>query len=577
MKKRIFIVLSLFSAVFMLTAAFSVGAVYYRFYRETARGEIRSECAMLAKTLDSQASNPDFLNYFQSGAHPDTRITLIAEDGTVLFDTSGSPETLQNHSDRSEVADAQKNGTGEITRYSETLKSDSFYYCVRLNNNDVLRLSRQIDTISGVFKSTLPVVLLLVVLLIALSLLLSSRLSRFLLRPVNSAAEELNQMLLSPADAPQEDDIESPYEELSPFLQKIRALRGELFLYIKTLREEKDTFDTMTKNLHEGLILLSGDKNVLTINHSAMAMLSLPDNVDYSGQNLLHLTRSLALHRALDEVISTGIGKTLDERDERLGVRRFFLSPASGVAERSAGAMIFIADVTAETKAEEMRRDFAANVSHELKTPLTSIRGFAELIENGMTKSESDTHAFAARIHGEANRLLSLIEDIIRLSEIETGPSPKLERCRLSDIAEECVSSLSETAAARDISLVAECGDIDLPGNRAMLCELVYNLLDNAVKYNRPGGSATVSVKHIGNSAVIAVSDTGIGIPSEQFTRIFERFYRVDKSRSKQTGGTGLGLSIVKHIVEAHGGRTDIKSEIGVGTTITVYLPISVG
>lgn len=571
MKKRIFLLLTLFSAVFMLASTALVGTVYYRFYQNSVKGEIRTECKMLAKTLDAQPDNPAFLNYFKSVAHPDTRITLVDKTGRVLFDTSGDASVSPNHADRQEIMAALEFGTGESVRHSSTLRSDNFYFAARLNNDDVLRLSRPIDRIFAMFEDTVSIVLFLLLVLIALSLFFASLLTSFLMKPVNALAARLDAAISPTGGTAAEVGV---YEELSPFLQKINSLRGQVGRYTQSLREEKDTFATITKNMREGLILLDTRKNVLTINRSALRMLGLAKGQSYEGQSLLHLKRSLPLTEALDSVLTKGGARSTDEQDGHGNIYRFFVSPVPGEDDAPAGAMVFIVDVTIEAQSEKIRRDFAANVSHELKTPLTSICGFAEMIENGMMKSEEDIHTSAARIRRESSRLIALIEDIIRLSEIETGTTIEMGVCRLDSIVREAAQSLETPAAEREVTIVQDCKEIIVLGSRSMLYELVYNLLENAVKYNIPGGSVTASLLKKDDGAVLlTVSDTGIGIAGEHLARIFERFYRVDKSRSKQTGGTGLGLSIVKHIVEVHGGQVSVQSKEKAGTTITVLLP----
>ena len=578
MKKRIFLLFSLFSITVTLLTAIVVAFVYYDFYRENVRSEIQSECTLIAAGLEEVPDNNALLAKVKQLAQKGPRMTLIAEDGSVLFDSSQDASTLPNHMDRAELQSAKESGTGEAVRYSETLRADTYYYALRLPDGQILRLSRPMDTITEVFADTVPLVIALLFVLILLSLAVSSLLTRTLVRPITLAAKELDNVLDSSKDRGEIFLELRTYEELSPFITKLRQLRGEVEQYLSSLREERDTIASITRNMSEGLIFLNREKTILSINRRALELMDVPRDNDHSGENILHLTRDPQLQEALDQVLSSGQGTSFDETDRSGIARRYFVTPAIDTSGCSTdGVMVFIVDSTAEMKAERIRREFAANVSHELKTPLTSINGFAEMIENGMIHTKEDIRGACARIHREASRLITLVEDIMRLSAIENHEGAKEERasCPMEGIVREATLAVEQAARQKRVLINWECDDTAVFGIRSMLYELIFNLMDNAVKYNRPDGRVEVSVHTEGSNAVISVRDTGIGIPQEHLERIFERFYRVDKSRSKQTGGTGLGLSIVKHIVELHQGHIQVESKEGSGTCITVILPLS--
>lgn len=573
MRKRIFSLFALLSAALMLLVALTLSVFYYRFYVSNVQSELRTECQMLGHVLDNEQNNPEYLLYYGDVAPRNTRITLVDKSGNVLYDSSENPQLLENHLSRPEISAALATGRGESIRHSDTVGTDTYYFAVRLNNDDVLRLSRPLNLILSVFRDTVPLVLFLLLALVLLSLLLSSLLTRMLVKPVTSAARALADSLSGAAPSPL--PLEAPYEELSPFFHTVSSLRSELSEYINTLREERDSFNAFTRNMREGVIVLDQRKHVLTINPSALSMLSIPDTMQCDGQTLSHICRSANLRRAVDSVLAGEGGSSFDEDSENGSIYRFFLSPVESEQTQENGAMVFIVDVTQEAKNEAIRRDFAANVSHELKTPLTSIQGFAELIESGMITDVSETRSSAGRIKTEAARLITLINDIIRLSEIESGPAEQFSAFRLDEVLQEALSALTPLAAEREVTLAAEgLANCTVLGNRSMLFELSYNLLENAIKYNRPQGTVTLSLEPRDGQAMLQVSDTGIGIENSHLVRIFERFYRVDRSRSKQTGGTGLGLSIVKHVVEVHGGTVTVESTPGVGTGITVVLPL---
>lgn len=547
-----------------LVTAFSAALLYYSFYSSAAKAEIRTNTALMAAAINGQSDILTQTGNYARLLPANFRVSLVESDGKVLYDTDASIETLENHAHRAEIVSAMDVGSGEAVRFSDSIRKEAYYYAVRLSDGSVLRLSVPLNSLASVFLHTIPYLLLLVLILLFVSLGVSRWLTRRVVEPINSTAMRLEELLKGDAIP-----AEAEYEELSPFVRKIKALHQEIKEYVQTLQANQETINTLIQNMQEGLILLDGSNRILNISKSAVSLLAANPRVQYTGKNLLELLRSQPLLDSIRETDETHRGTSfMEKRDGRY--YRYFISPA-----KSSGVFIFITDATSEVKAETIRREFASNVSHELKTPLTAITGFTELMENGMV-SGNDLKSAATIIHREASRLITLIDDILRLSQIENATGTKeFTPVPLKAVTEEAAESLRPAAESRQITLSTffEEDSITVPGNRTMLYELIYNLLDNAIKYNVDKGSVSISVRREEDSIAIRVADTGIGIPHDHLDRIFERFYRVDKSRSKATGGTGLGLSIVKHAVEYHGGRLSVNSTEGIGTEITVLLP----
>ena len=391
----------------------------------------------------------------------------------------------------------------------------------------------------------------------------SSRLTRRLLRPIEALADNLEQGARGAA-----------YEELEPFFAKIREQNRLIQEQVKRLREERDTINTITSNMKEGMVLLDLERGILSVNHSALMLLDAAEGV-YEGKNILNLSRSELLGDCAGKALAGAAADAVLERDGR--ACHIFASPVRDAGGAICGAIVLLLDVTEQQRAEQVRRDFAANVSHELKTPLTSISGFAEMMENGMADNSQDVRRFAGRIYTQAQRLIALTDDIIRLSRIERADLTENVPVELRALCDRAVETLRFTAEQKQVEIAVTGGPAPVRGDRQMLDELITNLMDNAVKYNRPGGRVDVSLSVQDGLVCLRVADTGIGIPKEHQERIFERFYRVDQSRSKQTGGTGLGLSIVKHVVERHGGSITLESVPGEGTAVTVRLPADTG
>jgi len=567
LKKKILKNLAIFSTLICITIALAISFLYYTFYQKNEMYKIKSDCKMFASILNN-GEPLSILNKIQSG---ETRITLVSKDGKVLLDTDANVANLENHLGRIEIQQAIKYGWGESLRYSNTLNKDLYYYAIMLNDGSVIRISKPLNSITSLFRTSIPFVLAIMLIFIIVANYISISLTRKIIGPLNAASQHLDGVLT-------EDYIEfeelASYEEFLPFIRKIRYLNKEIRSYAKQVKSQSTTINSITSNMQEGLILLDSKQHVLSINQGARKMMGVSLESDYINQPLISLCRNSKIVDTIEFVLSNKTNSYVDLESNQQFYKYFF-SPVLKDDGTIRGVIILIVNATAEMKSARIRRDFASNVSHELKTPLTSINGFSEMLENSMIVTSEDVIKTATMIHKESSRMISLIDDIIRLSQIESGANVPSEKINLADTVNEVIQALTTVADEKTVSLSEKTQPIQILANPSMAYELVYNLCDNAIKYNNPNGTVSVTLVQVENNAVITVSDTGIGIAEEHLDRIFERFYRVDKSRSKQTGGTGLGLSIVKHIAESLKGTISIQSEIGKGTTITVTIPIA--
>ena len=475
------------------------------------------------------------------------RVTWIDTDGTVLFDTQVDQNTMENHADREEIREAFATGSGSAVRNSSTLTEQTYYEARRLTDGTVLRISANQASAWALMMDLLWPIILIAVLAIGLSALLARRMAKNIVEPLN----KLN------LEQPLSNDT---YEELSPLLRRINQQHLQIDAQMRKLQRKTDEFIQITSNMQEGLVVLDKETHIRSINTAAMKIFGAEESC--VGSSFFQVNRSNALRQALNDALDHGHGSTVQELDSR--AYRFEMSSIQSEG-KLLGAVILAVDVTESQNAEQMRREFSANVSHELKTPLQGIIGSAELLESGMVKPE-DTPRFVGHIRKEASRLVNLIEDIIRLSQLDEGVQLPAEQVDMLALAEDVKEILTPSAAEKNITIDVTGYGFSVQGVRRMLQEIIYNLCDNAIKYNVPGGSVTI---HAENNRLV-VSDTGIGIPAEHKDRIFERFYRVDKSHSKASGGTGLGLSIVKHAVAYHNAEISLESAPGKGTTITV-------
>lgn len=551
MTKKIFQSIIIVAATVLLASLTIILGVFYEYFGNIQKGQLTDELNLASVSVIKDGV--DYLGQLQSDHY---RLTWIDTDGTVLYDTETGNEELENHKDRAEVKTAFEKGIGESTRYSATLMEKTRYYAKRLEDGTVLRISAKYATTGLLVLGMLQPIIFIIIGALLLSGVLASRLSKRIVEPLNNLDLE----------RPLENET---YEEISPLLNRINRQSSEISKQLCRLEEKTDEFNQITESMKEGLILLDNKGIVLSINPAARTIFG-SDTQGAVGHDFLRLDRSRTLSAAIEKTFEEGHSEI---RIERMG--REYQLDISRIesAGKVLGAVMLAFDITEQEYAERNRREFTANVSHELKTPLQGIIGSADLIETGMVKPE-DMPRFIGHIRKEATRLVALIEDIIRLSQLDEGNELPCEEFDLMDIAEEVEQNLESAAGARDITLSLSGRNAIMYGVRRLMYEIVYNLCDNAIKYNLSGGKVEIMVDRKDEEAVLCVKDNGIGIAPEHQDRVFERFYRVDKSHSKSSGGTGLGLSIVKHAVQYHHGKLELKSEIGKGTEITVHFPI---
>ena len=553
MTRKIFqSIIAVVISVLLLSLALITGVLYNHF--ETAMLDQLRTTAQFAE----QGVEREGMAYFDSLHAQNCRVTWIAADGTVKYDNRSDPKTMENHADRQEVREAMENDSGTSVRRSSTLSEHTMYYAKRLSDGTVLRLSmsqRSVLFLMGGMLSPLVFIFLAACLLAGV---LSYRVSKKIVKP------------LSKIDLKHPEQVET-YDELSPFLQRIAAQNREIDARMAEIRKQQQEFSMITENMSEGLFVVDRNYQILSYNKSAMQIFGMDPRQEH--ENLLAVNRSEGFRNVVDSALK---GRHAQENLELNG--RVYQIIANAVcqpdfAEDMVGAVILVLDVTEKEAQEQYRREFTANVSHELKTPLTSISGIAEIIRNGIVKPEDIPH-FAGKIYDESQRLITLIGDIIKLSRLDENQVPmERETVDMLEMARDVVQQLSSVARKSGVTLVANGSHGQVQGVRQVLGEMVYNLCENAVKYNRAGGRVWVDVQQVADHVVLRVKDTGIGIPAAEQGRIFERFYRVDKSHSKAVGGTGLGLSIVKHGAALHHATISVSSEPEQGTEITLTFP----
>ena len=549
MTKKIFQSILLVAGCVLLASLLIIMGFLYDYFGGVEENQLRDELSLAAAAVEDGGT--DYLSQLTADR---CRLTWIAADGSVLYDTKTNAERLENHASRAEVSQALATGTGESTRYSSTLMEKTMYYAQRLDDGTVLRISISRATVGMIAVGMIQPLLIVLIVALILSGLLARRLSRRIVDPLNSLDLE----------RPLDNDA---YEELSPLLKRIHHQHVEIQTQLRELREKTDEFTQITGSMREGLVLLDEHGSILSINAAAQALFGA--DAQCVGRDFLTIERSHEISAAIQAAAADGHSEVRAERAGR--VYQFDISRTTSDG-KFLGTVILAFDITEQEFAERNRREFTANVSHELKTPLQGIIGSAELIENGMVKSE-DLPRFVGHIHAEAARLVTLIDDIIRLSQLDEGDAMPTEPVDLLAVSQEAAENLHDAAAARNVTVSVTGQPAVLPGVRRLIYEIVYNLCDNAIKYNRDGGRVDVTVAADAGGSSITVADTGIGIAPEHQARVFERFYRVDKSHSKASGGTGLGLSIVKHAVQYHHGRIELESTPGTGTTIRVVFP----
>ncbi len=530
----------------LLASALLFFGVMYRDYEDGAFARLRAEAAAIAQGLGAVGSD-----YFDSFA-PDDRVTWIAANGTVLYDSAAPAQLLESHAGREEIDQALQTGEAQTSRYSQTLLQRTFYYAKLLEGGTVLRVSCTQNSLPAMILMLLTPFLWVATLVLILCGVLSYRLARQITKPLNAINPD------NPAPLPS-------YPELTPLFDKLREQNRTIGKQMNELQLRQREFTAITENMREGFLLVDCKMHVLSSNHSALEVLGGRELKP--GCLLYDAECSQEIFDAVDTALSGSHAELLLTIDETSW--QVLANPvvASG---QVAGAVVLFMDVTEREQRERLRREFSANVSHELKTPLTSISGFAELMKEGLVPPEKIPE-FSGDIYKESLRLIGLVNDIIQLSRLDEN-STQFQRAPvdLYDLCAQSIEQLSPVAARQSVTLALTGEHAEIEGVEQLLKEMIYNLLDNAIKYNVPGGSVTASVRKSAGRTILSVSDTGIGIPYAHQPRVFERFYRVDKSHSKEVGGTGLGLSIVRHAAQYHGARLELKSQPGKGTTITV-------
>jgi two-component system phosphate regulon sensor histidine kinase PhoR len=550
MTKRIFRTVFVVAISIFIASAVLFMTVLYDYFSGIQQNQLRMQI-----DLASQGVEDEGLDYLKNLNIKDYRVTWIGTDGKVLYDSISEADEMENHFEREEVKEALSEGYGASSRYSSTLTQRYLYGAKRLPDGTVIRLSVTQNSLLILTLGMLQPIMIIFVIAIILSAFLASRLSKKIVKPLN----ELN--LDKPLD-------NNGYDELSPLLRRIDTQQKEISRQSEELKQRQNELEVMTSAMSEGIILLNNRGTVLSINKAAAKLFGT--DCFCIGEDIVSINRSLELAQLLNKAKN---GEH-SERVVELGSGRYQMMASPVISNNIvSGIVLLILDVTEKEKAEQLRREFTANVSHELKTPLHTISGSAELLANGMVKPE-DIPIFLKRIYSEAQRMIQLVEDIIRLSHLDEGAEDmKWDMVDLYAVAEETINSLADEAESNGIKFELYGETVLINGIRQLLQEIIYNLCDNAIKYNCRGGSVSVGVKNENEFAVLTITDTGIGIPAEHQERIFERFYRVDKSHSKEIGGTGLGLSIVKHAAKLHNAEIELHSIVNKGTEITIKFP----
>ena len=550
MTKKIFKSIMFVCALVLAVGLAAVMGILYSNFDGQMRKELSKEAAYLTYGVEQQG-----VDYLKNIKDKSARITYIDQDGTVLFDNEADVSEMKNHSDRTEFQKAEKYGAGESSRYSDTLSEKTIYYALRLKDGTVLRVSGTQDSVLALVENLIFPLCGLLCLMLILSGIMASAISKRIVKPIN----ELD------LEHPEENQI---YEELSPLLSKIHRQNREIQNQLELAKQQQQEFSLITENMQEGLIVIDKYTMILSANSSAWNLFRM-DKVR-QGESVYCLDRAENFRHAIEHVLE-GEHEELVLKLNGSDIQLIANPVVRG--QKTEGAVILLVDVTEKLERENLRREFSANVSHELKTPLTSISGFAEIIQGGFVKDE-DIPKFAGRIYKESQRLLQLVEDVIQISQLDEEKTPYIwEPVDVYQVCKNAFDSLKEKAYKMNVHLYI-CGEsMKMEAIRTLLEEAVYNVCDNAIKYNRNDGSVSIFLEQTAQEVQIVVKDTGIGIPREDQDRVFERFYRVDKSHSKEIGGTGLGLSIVKHAVSTLDGSVGLRSEVGSGTEICMKFP----
>lgn len=536
-----------FTSMLVLLMSFClIFGVLLSYFETQMFNELESEAGYISYAIKNEG-----VSFFDNFDENGKRVTLISQDGTVLADTYENAGKLENHADRKEIKDAIKDGKGTSSRYSDTLMQKILYYAEKLDDGTILRVSTTQNSVVTILLGLLQPLITIIVLALIISIVLSYRLSKHIIQPIN----ELD--LDNPA-------LNDTYEELTPLLKKISAQNKTIDRQIKEAKQKQEEFKLITENMSEGLLIIDKDFNILSYNQAAKGLLGVDDAENKSA---LSFNRSRDFRNTIETAL-TG-ERSENEIMHAESTYNLIANPVFD-GDKIIGAVMVIIDVTESVKREQLRREFTSNVSHELKTPLTSISGFAEIMKSGGTPDET-VKDFSTSIYDEAQRLITLVSDIMKISELDEGVLPiKKEKVDLYEISKDIVKRLTPVADKRNVTLNIVGENASVYGARKILDEMLCNLCDNAIKYNKDNGTVDVVVNQTNNKTSVTVRDTGIGIPISEQSRVFERFYRVDKSHSKLVGGTGLGLAIVKHAALYHNAEISLESTEGKGTSVTI-------
>jgi len=536
-----------FTSMLILLVSFClIFGVLFSYFEAQMFTELESEAGYISYAVKNDGI--DFINNFNEKGK---RITLVSSDGTVLADTSANAEELGNHADRKEIADALESGKGTSSRYSDTLMQKTLYYAEKLDDGTILRVSTTQNSVVIILLGLLQPLIIIIVLALIISIFLSYRLSKAIIKPIN------------------ELDLDNPaanetYEELTPLLKKMSAQKKTIDRQIKEAEQKQEEFKLITENMSEGFLVIDKDSNVLSYNQAAVRLLEI---TDVKSGSVLAFNRTKGFRSVVEKALSGERAEndiTHDKNTYNLIANPVYEN------DKIIGAVIVIIDTTESVKREQLRQEFTSNVSHELKTPLTSISGFAEMMKSGGTP-DATVVDFSTSIYDEAQRLITLVSDIMKISELDEGAvSATQENVDIYELSKDIVKRLTPIADKRNITINIIGDTAKLYGTRKILDEMIYNLCDNAIKYNKESGTVDVIVSQAGGKTSVTVRDTGIGIPQNEQSRVFERFYRVDKSHSKLVGGTGLGLAIVKHGAAYHDAEISLESTEGKGTSVTI-------
>lgn len=559
MKKKLNII---YAIVFFLSILLSVSLTVYILYQNTRTNELKElkDELAIASMLDK-----DDLEMMR-GFDVSLRFTIVDRDGKVLFDNFTDPASMENHAGRKEIKEALNGNLGKDVRLSNTLGKDTYYYALLMKDGNIIRVSKQTESILGSFIKTVPLILLMSIILIIVLLLVNKKLVDKLLKPIDYASEHLHRDDFST----QKLDV---YDELSPFIRTIERKNKDIKEYIERLETKERTVSEILRNMNEGLVLIDPDLKVIQLNEAAKKLFKANMQANYMDMDIVRLTRSQEVSDKLKELVKTHKASSFELMADEDSLK-IYLSPIESGSALT-GIIMLVLDVNDEKKAEKLRREFSANVSHELKSPLTSISGYAELIKNGMVKDE-DIKKFSGIIFDEAGQMLRLIENIILISKLDEKPELKCEEeVSIKETIDDVLKLYKGKIDAKNLSVETDIEE-GLKKNvpLGMLSELYRNLISNAIKYNKDGGKIIITVEKRADNIISKITDTGIGLEKDEIPRIFERFYMVDKGRNRNTNSTGLGLAIVKHIVEDMGGTIDVTSTVGEGTTFKIIFGI---